>query len=267
VPAEPPPEPSPQAAVEPAQGAARARRERERALSDAERRVNSPTPLTLQLLGVVCVATVVPWFLAKAACNLRDSPIRQPHDLPTETLAKNAKSAALEMAQRAASGRYREAAELARGDLAKELLDADARCQTEPAACERRRSLADRVFTRAVVASRGPFEASARTESRVGDDPPERYALRLTQEEGRWYVVRRTPLEGEIDAPVLPDEVVAPIAIRPSAHGHGNMSVAPGGGVTLPVPGQSPPPAGHNGAPHGSAPSSGAPSGTDARTP
>ena len=163
------------------------------ALADAERRVNSPTPLTLRLLGVVCAATLVPWALAKAACNLRDSPVRQPHDLPTETLAKNAKSAAQELAQRAASGRFREAAELARGDAAKELLDADAGCQAEPAPCERRRSLADRVFTRAVIASRGPFEATARTESRVGDDAPERYALRLTQEEGRWYVVRRTP--------------------------------------------------------------------------
>ena len=244
------------------------------ALADAERRVNSPTPLTLRLLGVVCAATLVPWALAKAACNLRDSPVRQPHDLPTETLAKNAKSAAQELAQRAASGRFREAAELARGDAAKELLDADAGCQAEPAPCERRRSLADRVFTRAVIASRGPFEATARTESRVGDDAPERYALRLTQEEGRWYVVRRTPLEGEVDAPVSPDEVVSPIAIRPSAHGHGNMSIAPGGGVTLPAPGhgsavpeQGAPVPGHTGAPHGSAPSSGTPSGTDAPAP
>jgi len=227
--------------------------------------VNSPTPLTLRLLGVVCVATVLPWALAKAACNLRDSPIRQPHDLPTETLAKNAKSAAQELAQRAASGRFREAAELARGDAAKELLDADARCQAEPAPCERRRSLADRVYTRAVVASRGPFEATARTESRVGDEAPERFALRLAQEDGRWYVVRRTPLEGEIDAPVLPDEVVAPVAIRPSAHGHGNMSIAPGGGVTLPAPGQDSPV--HTGSPHGSAPSSDAPSDTSTPQP
>ena len=38
----------------------------------------------LRLLGVVCVATVLPWALAKAACNLRDSPIRQPHEGPAE---------------------------------------------------------------------------------------------------------------------------------------------------------------------------------------
>jgi hypothetical protein len=259
VPAEPPPEPSPQA-TERAPGAARSRRARDEGLADAERRVNSPTPLTLRLLGVVCAATIIPWFLAKTACNLRDSPIRQPLDLPTETLAKNAKSAAQELAQRAASGRYREAAELARGDVAKELLDADARCQSEPEPCERRRSLAERVFTRAVVASRGPFEATVRTESRVGDGEPERHAMRLAQEDGRWYVVKRSPFAAEVDSPVQPDEVVSPIAIRPSAHGHGNMSIAPGGGVNLPVPG-------HTGAPHGSAPSSGVPGGTNAPTP
>jgi hypothetical protein len=214
-------------------------------LAEAERRLNSPTPLTLRLLGVVFVATFLPWVAAKAACNLRDSPVRQPHDLPTETLAKNAKSAALELSQRAASGRYREAAELAKGDVANELLAADERCKAEPAPCERRRSESARVFTRAVVASRGPFEANVRTESRVGSDAPERFAMHLEQEAGRWFVTKRTPLEGPVDAPVTPEEQVSPIAIREVP----NMSVAPGGHP-------------HAVPPHGSAPSNGAPSGT-----
>jgi hypothetical protein len=248
MPAEPPPEPS-----QDSPAAARAARLAldERTLEEAERRLNSPTPLTLRLLGVIFVATFLPWVAAKAGCNLRDSPVRQPHDLPTETLAKNAKSAALELAQRAASGRYREAAELARGEVAKELLDADTRCQSEPAPCEQRRARAGQVFTRAVVASRGPLEASVRTESRIGGDPPERFAMHLAQEEGRWYVVRRSPLAGPIDAPVAPEEVVSPIAIRevPGQGNPSNMSIAPQ-------------PEGSHGAPHGSAPSNGAPSGT-----
>jgi hypothetical protein len=216
-----------------------------RELAEAERRLNSPTPLTLRLLGVVFVATFLPWVAAKAACNLRDSPVRQPHDLPTETLAKNAKSAALELSQRAASGRFREAAELAKGEVARELLAADERCKAEPAPCEQRRAHGDKVFTRAVVASRGPFEASVRTESQVGSDPPERFAMHLNQEEGRWYVTRRAPLEGPVDAPVTPEEQVSPIAVREVP----NMSVAPGAGP-------------HAAPPHGSAPSNGAPSGT-----
>jgi hypothetical protein len=216
-----------------------------RELVEAERRLNSPTPLTLRLLGVVFAATFLPWVAAKAACNLRDSPVRQPHDLPTETLAKNAKSAALELSQRAASGRYKEAAELAKGDVARELLAADERCKAEPAPCEQRRAQSERVFTRAVVASRGPFEASVRTESRIGSDAAERFAMHLNQEDGRWYVTRRTPLEGPVDAPVSPEEMVSPLAIREVP----NMSVAPGAGP-------------HVAPPHGSAPSNGAPSGT-----
>ena len=103
-----------------------------------------------------------------------------------------------------------------------------------------------------MVASRGPLEASVRTESLVGEAPPERYAMRLAQDEGRWNIVRRVPLEGPIDAPVGPTRWCSPIAIREVPHGHGNMSVAPSSGAAsdpppMLVPGQ--------GAPHGSAPS------------
>jgi hypothetical protein len=251
MPAEPPPEPSLDSPASAAPAGAPPPVDAHAAV-EAERRLNSPTPLTLRLLGVVFVATLLPWVAAKAACNLRDSPVRQPHEPPTELLAKNAKSAALELAQRAASGHYREAAELARGDVAKELLDADARCQSEPAPCEKRRAQAERVVTRAVVASRGPLEASVRTESRGGSDAPERFAMHLSQDDGRWYVVRRAPLEGAIDAPVSPEEMVSPIAVR-EVPGQSNMSIAP------PL---SPPRVPHGSAPHGSAPSNGAPSGT-----
>ena len=247
MPAEPPPKPS---ADPPTPAAPAAVRPSAREIAEAERRIDSPNRLTLRLLGVVFLATVLPWIGAKTACNLRDSPIRQPHDLPTEVLAKNAKSAALELSQRAASGRYLEAAELARGDVPQELLEADRRCQAEPAPCQRRRERAERVFTRAVVASRGPYEANVRTESRVADDPPERFAMYLQQEDGRWFVTKRAPLEGDIDAPVRPEEVVSPVAIR-QVPGHGNMSLPPGDHA-------------HGAAPHGSAPSNGAPSGTNA---
>jgi hypothetical protein len=247
MPAEPPPEPSQESAPTAAPAGTRWAAHAQ-AIAEAERRVASPTPLTLRLLGVIFVATLLPWIGAKTACNLRDSPIRQPHEPATDVISKNAKSAALELSQRAASGRYREAAELARGDVAKELLAADARCQTQPAPCEQQRSQAEHVYTRAVVASRGPFEANVRTETRVGSDPPARFAMYLQQDEGRWYVVRRAPLQGEIDAPVSPEEVVSPLAIRevPSSS---NSSVAP-------------PLSPHGASPHGSAPSNGAPSGT-----
>jgi hypothetical protein len=201
--------------VQPVVPAPARQRRNSQELAEAERRLDSPTPLTLRLLGVVCLATLLPWLAAKVACNGRETPVRQPHDLATDVLAKNPKSTALELSQRAATGRYREAAELARGDVARELLEADARCQSEPAPCEQRRAAAERVFTRAVLASRGPLEATVRTESGAADGVPERFAMRLTQADGRWYVEQRTPLSGEIDAPVSPDEQVSPVAIRP----------------------------------------------------
>jgi len=263
MPAEPPPERSDEKAPTASPAAPpperRAPRKTAREREEAERRLNSPTPLTLRLLGVVFAATLLPWVAAKAACNLRDSPVRQPHDPPTETLAKNAKSAALELSQRAASGRYREAAELAKGEVATELLAAEERCKSEPGPCEKRRAQSEQVYTRAVVASRGPFEANVRTESRIGNDPPERFALHLNQEDGRWFVTRRTPLEGAVDSPVAPDEMVSPLAVREVP----NMSVAPGSPHGMSPHGVAPPGATpHVAAPHGSAPSNGAPSGT-----
>lgn len=251
MPAEPPPEPSQESAPKATPAGARWA-ENARAIADEERRIASPTPLTLRLLGVIFAATLLPWIGAKTACNLRDSPVRQPHEPATDVISKSAKGAALELAQRAASGRYREAAELARGDVSKELLEADARCQAQPAPCEQRRSQAQHVYTRAVVASRGPFEANVRTESRVGSDPPERFSLYVQQDEGRWYVMRRAPLHGEIDAPVSPEEMVSPVAVR-EVPGSSPSSVAP------PASSHASP---HGASPHGSAPSNGAPSGT-----
>lgn len=218
MPAEPPPEPltggsdkltpDPDEAMA-AQGGA--------TLPRSEQELNSPTPLTLRLLGVIFVATFLPWVGAKAACNLRDAPPRPPLPLATAELAKQPKSAALELQQRAASHQYRQAAELAKNELAAELLAADARCHAEPKPCEERRAMQDRIFTRAVLVSRGPSAAVVRAQTLIGDQVVGKVAMRLSREEdGRWYVVSRTPLAGELDDPVSPDEVVAPFEIRPS---------------------------------------------------
>ena len=165
-----------------------------------EERVNSPTPLTLRLLGVIFAATFIPWVAAKTACNLREGPIRSPSDLPTEVLAKQPKSAGLELQQRAATGRYREAAELAKGPLKDELLAADARCQTEPASCAAQRTQQDHIFTRAVLVARSPNGAEVRTESTNGAET-ERFLLRLEVDAGRWYAVAREPYAGPLTEP------------------------------------------------------------------
>src|SRR4051812_25696369 len=72
-------------------------------LPETELELNSPTPLTLRLLGVIFLATFLPWVAAKIACNEREGPIRLPPTLSTETLSKQPKDAAIELAQRAAT--------------------------------------------------------------------------------------------------------------------------------------------------------------------
>jgi hypothetical protein len=169
----------------------------------SERHLNSPTPLTLRLLGVIFLATFIPWVAAKAACNLREAPVRSPVDLPTDVFAKQPKSAALELQQRAATGRYREAAELAKGAAKDELLAADARCAAEPAPCEALRAGQARVVSRAVLVSRTPVAAEVRAESSSGDTA-ERFTLRLEAEGGRWYVTSREPFSGALTEPAAP---------------------------------------------------------------
>lgn len=170
-------------------------------LPRTERELNAPSPLTLSFLGVVFLATFFPWVAAKVACNGREAPVRQPPELSLDILARQPKDAALELQQRAATGRYGEAAELARGDVARELQEAEARCQTEPAPCKELRARADSTTTRAVLVGRGPLNAEARVESQIGDKT-ERYVLQLRAEGNRWFVTSRVPYAEPLLTPV-----------------------------------------------------------------
>ena len=166
------------------------------------------------------LATFIPWAAAKAACNLREGIIRSPVDLPTDVFAKQPKSAALVLQQRAATAHYREASELAKGAAKEALLADDARCQAEPAPCEALRAKRDHVFTRAVLVSRAPASAEVRAES-VSGGTPERFTLRLEAEAGRWYVTSREPFSGALNEPAPPAPAgTALTAPGDVAHGH-----------------------------------------------
>lgn len=185
----------------------------------SEQQLNAPTPLTLRLLGVMFLATFIPWVAAKAACNLREGIVRSPVDLPTDVFAKQPKSAALELQQRAATAHYREAAELAKGAAKDALLAEDARCQAEPAPCEALRARRDDVFTRAVLVSRSPTSAEVRVETSISG-ASERFMLRLEPEAGRWYVTTREPFSGALGDPAPPPPA-STVSTAPSVpHGH-----------------------------------------------
>jgi hypothetical protein len=168
---------------------------------------------------VIFLFTFLPWVAAKLACNDREAPLRAPLDLPTEVLAKQPKSAGLELQQRAAAHRYKEAAELAQGDALRDLLAADALCQAEPQRCEGRRAQAERVLTRAVLVRRGSSDAEVRAQSQIGDEM-ERVTMRLHAEGGRWYVISRAPFAGEITEPPSASDATG-VSFPVDAHQHG----------------------------------------------
>jgi hypothetical protein len=194
----PPPQPSP---ARPAPGAAGLLPQRlpspPPGVPSTERELNSPTPLTLRLLGVIFLATFLPWVAAKIACNVREAPPRQPPELSAEVLSRQPKEAAIELQQLAATGQYREAAEYARGDAARDLLEAEARCTADAASCAALRAPGRLVSTRGVLVARDLAQAEVRVESDA-DGKRERYVLRLQPDTGRWYVVSRSPFAGEL---------------------------------------------------------------------
>lgn len=191
-----PPAPSPEPSAPPsAPNAGSERTEGERARASAPSQLGRLAPdgqlrLAVRFLGAVFAVTMLSWGGAKVACNRSKAPVLAPLPLATDVIVRRPKETALELQQRAASGHYEEALELAKGE-ARAALEAEAeRCRREPAACEARRARADEVQTAAVLLTRDASSARVRAESVIGDER-ERYLMELELEGGRWSVVRR----------------------------------------------------------------------------
>jgi hypothetical protein len=149
--------------------------------------------------------TFLCWSGAKLACNRSESPTLDPPALATEVFQKRPKDAALELQQRAASYRFSEALELAKGEAATELEAEQARCRNEPASCEERRKQSASIQTTAVLLTRDPTNARVRAESFIGqgggergreEQGRERYLMDLEFDGTKWSVVRRVPDPG-----------------------------------------------------------------------
>lgn len=156
------------------------------------------TALSLRLLGVVFLLTLVPWASAKVACNLRDSPVRPPPELDLKVIIQRPKSAGLEFSQRLASGDFRAASELARGDLARELLQQAAACDQNPDACSS--APAGSIHTRAVLRTRRHDAAEVTTASHGGLSGVQRLELELGRDATGWAVIARRPAADESPA-------------------------------------------------------------------
>ncbi|HVZ31075.1 MAG TPA: hypothetical protein VG963_01535 [Polyangiaceae bacterium] len=196
-----PAEPSPESLASPSDVAAPAGGEKRTLPPETEEALDSPKRSTVGYLGVIFLATFLPWMAAKVGCNEHEGPIRGPLPLPTDVLSRQPKDAAIELAQRAATGEYAAAAELARGALHDELLAAEARCKSDPKECEARRARQSHVFTHGVLVRRDSRQALVRVES-VGGPAPERYQLELEADAGHWFALSRVPFSGELTEPL-----------------------------------------------------------------
>jgi len=196
-----------------------------------EEEIDSPSKMTVGMLGVLGAMTVIMWALARGGCNYHPpKETRVPRVVTTEELARDPKNAAVELQQRWLTRDFAGAAELATGEAAQQLQQEKAACN---AAClAEKKSLAEKVLTSAVILDANMMGATARVTSIGLPGGPKTFLLRLERADSIWKASLRkpdgTPLPplpaSPHDAPMIQ---FSPAASAPGAAG----SAAPAGSV------------------------------------
>ncbi|HEY3257001.1 MAG TPA: hypothetical protein VGJ91_23755 [Polyangiaceae bacterium] len=160
-----------------------------------EEEIDSPTKMTVGMLGILGVMTVIMWAFARGACNYHPpKETRVPREVTTEELAHDPKNAAIELQQRWLTHDFTGAAELAAGDVAQQLQQEKAACN---AAClAEKKSLAAKVLTSAVLLDANMLGATARVTSVGLAGGPKVYLLRMERSESIWKATLRKPDDG-----------------------------------------------------------------------
>ncbi len=167
-----------------------------------EEEIDSPSKMTVGMLGVLGLLTVIMWALARGGCNYHPpKETRVPREVTTEDLARDPKNAAIELQQRWLTHDFVGAAELAAGEVAQQLQQDKAACN---AAClAQKKSLAEKVLTSAVLLDATMMGATARVTSVGLPGGPKVYLLRLERAESIWKATLRKPDDGS-PLPPLP---------------------------------------------------------------
>jgi len=160
-----------------------------------EEEIDSPSKMTVGMLGVLGVMTVIMWALARGGCNYHPpKETRVPRVVTTEELARDPKNAAIELQQRWLTHDFAGAAELATGEVAQQLQQAKAACN---AAClAEKKSLAEKVLTSAVVLDANMMGATARVTSVGLPGTPKVFLLRMERADSIWKATLRKPDDG-----------------------------------------------------------------------
>jgi hypothetical protein len=167
-----------------------------------EEEIDSPSKMTVGMLGVLGLMTVIMWSLARGGCNYHPpKETRVPRVVTTEELARDPKNAAIELQQRWLTRDFVRAAELATGEAAQQLQQDKAACN---AAClAEKESLSDKVLTSAVILDANMMAATARVTSVGLPGGPKVFLLRMERAEAIWKATMRK-LDDNTPLPPLP---------------------------------------------------------------
>jgi hypothetical protein len=173
-----------------------------------EEEINSPTKMTVGMLGVLGLLTVIMWALARGGCNYHPpKETRVPRVVTTEDLARDPKNAAIELQQRWLTHDFAGALELATGDVAKQLQAEQAACG---GACQaEKKSLAEKVLTSAVVLEANMMSATVRVTSVGLPGGSKAFLLRMDRADSIWKASMRKADDG-VALPALPTQAVSP---------------------------------------------------------
>jgi len=213
-----------------------------RPIPKTEEEIDSPSKMTVGMLGVLGILTVIMWALARGACNYHPpKETRVPRVVTTEELAHDPKNAAIELQQRWLTHDFAGAAELATGEVAQQLKQEQAACN---AAClAEKKSLSEKVLTSAVILDAGLSGATARVTSVGLPGGPKVFLLRMERADSIWKASLRKPDDGTPLPPLPASPHDAPmIQFTPPTPAASGSAAAPGGlphMIKLPV--QAPP--------------------------
>ena len=193
-----------------------------------EEEIDSPSKMTVGMLGVLGGMTVIMWALARGGCNYHPpKETRVPRVVTTEELARDPKNAAIELQQRWLTHDFTGAAELAAGEVAQQLQQEKAACN---AAClAEKKSLAEKVLTSAVILDANMMGATARVTSE-GLPGKKVFLMRMERADAIWKATLRKPDDGT-PLPPLPASPhdASTIQFTPPAPAASGSAAAPGG--------------------------------------
>jgi hypothetical protein len=193
-----------------------------------EEEIDSPSKMTVGMLGVLGGLTVIMWALARGGCNYHPpKETRVPRVVTTEELARDPKNAAIELQQRWLTHDFAGAAELASGEVAQLLQQEKAACN---AAClAEKKSLSEKVLTSAVILDANMMGATARVTSVGLPGNPKVFLVRMERADSIWKASLRKPDDGTPLPPLPSSPHDAPmIQFTPPPAASGSAST-PGG--------------------------------------